>query len=648
MWKYFNRVKDMKHCLAFVFIFCSIVVGAQPLLIPYRDGKKWGYCDKDGKVLIQPQWDAAELFTGNKAVVTIDTAQDKWGNGKIVCIIDETGKYIIPPSFHWNGEWDRRGNLNAYGNDGKGGMIDTNGIVKIPFRYDRGNNVRYHNCGNRLFTSVLRNGKEGMVNESGVEVLPATYRVIPDCYTSNPPTFYAYISLDTVVLIDTTQRIIYMFEKGSYAHLVKRLSRYTNAILLRDNKKVFYWKDYPNGTPKQLPYDDIILDDEDSRGWIMVKQGAHYGLIDTNGKELLKPLYDQLYLRGKVIIAENSLLANKDPRARYEHAYLDPAALQRAPKMKPTEVSEIERYTRQQAEHSETRQENEANRNNNIIPVDKVLYADGHPVYQKGKYIIDLGQYDRDVYTAYTPAAIYDAGTKKLLGNTLVHEDFSLASPLTQWQIPKFSSISLMAYIQEGDLYGLADTNMKQVIAFQKYPVDGHNYIVHNGKPYVLVSNYGPANDLSSNRGYMFIGADGKVPPQFEPYINISPAMPYTGYRDSKYFIVKDKQGRTGVIDFDGRVQYSEVSFKQDIKNYYEDGLFLLGNGKLVDRHGSPLLNDITLQVITPAFYKHFAGSNDYDVAGGLYKVFLPAPNGRQSYFYIGTGGQAYVGSWDF
>ena len=53
------------------------------------DGK-WGYIDKDGKLVINYQFDEAATFFNNKAIVTL--------NGK-VGVIDENGKYEINPQF---------------------------------------------------------------------------------------------------------------------------------------------------------------------------------------------------------------------------------------------------------------------------------------------------------------------------------------------------------------------------------------------------------------------------------------------------------------------------------------------------------------------------------------------------------------------
>lgn len=66
----------------------------------FNDGKcavknkegKWGYIDKSGKIIINYQFDIAQKFMDGKAIVYLD---DKAG------VIDEEGKYIINPQFQY-------------------------------------------------------------------------------------------------------------------------------------------------------------------------------------------------------------------------------------------------------------------------------------------------------------------------------------------------------------------------------------------------------------------------------------------------------------------------------------------------------------------------------------------------------------------
>ena len=59
-------------------------------LFPVEIGGKWGYIDKAGKIVINPQFDDAFDFSEGLAPVAIG---DEWG------YIDKGGKFVINPQF---------------------------------------------------------------------------------------------------------------------------------------------------------------------------------------------------------------------------------------------------------------------------------------------------------------------------------------------------------------------------------------------------------------------------------------------------------------------------------------------------------------------------------------------------------------------
>ncbi|MFM7023593.1 MAG: WG repeat-containing protein [Flavobacteriales bacterium] len=74
-----------------LLLFCTSLIHAKikpndRLLIPYRAGKKWGFCDTNGRVFIKPAYDRVELFEHNLAVVT-DSA--------LISVINKRGKVVF-------------------------------------------------------------------------------------------------------------------------------------------------------------------------------------------------------------------------------------------------------------------------------------------------------------------------------------------------------------------------------------------------------------------------------------------------------------------------------------------------------------------------------------------------------------------------
>ncbi|MFH1515247.1 MAG: WG repeat-containing protein, partial [bacterium] len=90
------------------------------------DGK-YGFIDKTGKIVINPQFDETWHFSEDLAPVIIgDIESGKWG------FIDKTGKFVINPQFDWARDfldglaWARIGGEGFLGT-GKWGVIDKTG-----------------------------------------------------------------------------------------------------------------------------------------------------------------------------------------------------------------------------------------------------------------------------------------------------------------------------------------------------------------------------------------------------------------------------------------------------------------------------------------------------------------------------------------
>ncbi|MEM3502943.1 MAG: WG repeat-containing protein [Nitrososphaeria archaeon] len=87
------------------FTSCTIFKNTQfeinkqelPELIPYRVGNKWGYCDRNKNIVIQPTYGEAHLFSEGLALISLD---GKFG------YIDNSGKTIIEPLYDSAGDFN--------------------------------------------------------------------------------------------------------------------------------------------------------------------------------------------------------------------------------------------------------------------------------------------------------------------------------------------------------------------------------------------------------------------------------------------------------------------------------------------------------------------------------------------------------------
>ncbi|WP_118975184.1 WG repeat-containing protein [Taibaiella koreensis] len=151
---------------------------ALPRLIPYREGDRWGYADTTGFIRIRPQWHSAGLFHNNRAIVTVPGKE----RNITFCLIDTNGNYLIPPVRHWNGTYDA---LNSYDARKHWGMIDSTGVLLLPYEYDAPPApIRLYGDGQSLIT-LSRKGVLGIASPHGTVLLPPLYQTILPVYNTS-------------------------------------------------------------------------------------------------------------------------------------------------------------------------------------------------------------------------------------------------------------------------------------------------------------------------------------------------------------------------------------------------------------------------------------------------------------------------------
>lgn len=164
----------MQKLLVLFPCLLTIVLAAQNnnLLIPYREGMKWGYADTSGRVVIQPEYKSAEPFhylkskTGNETgegLAIVEQAGQQW-------VINTAGKTIIPPGYFIINYVNRAGDFiyhTVYGNTGSG--LYKNGKMVVPAIYE---DIQYLAAG--IF-KVKKEGKYGLCDGAGHFVADPKY-----------------------------------------------------------------------------------------------------------------------------------------------------------------------------------------------------------------------------------------------------------------------------------------------------------------------------------------------------------------------------------------------------------------------------------------------------------------------------------------
>jgi hypothetical protein len=147
-----------------------------PELWPVQQGKKWGYIDKTGRVVIPFKFDSADEFSEGLAAVGI---KEKTG------YIDNTGNLVIPPRF-----------LSGYPFSSGMALVITGEFIKDRYHMHK---LGYINRSGKLvikrkaldtkslfviykdlyfsegLVTIEKNGKFGFMDRTGKEIIPPTY-----------------------------------------------------------------------------------------------------------------------------------------------------------------------------------------------------------------------------------------------------------------------------------------------------------------------------------------------------------------------------------------------------------------------------------------------------------------------------------------
>ena len=92
----------------------------------FKINGKYGFIDKDGKVLVRPTFDGANHFGDDLAAVKVG---QKWG------FINDSGQFVIEPKFDEAGVFSE--GMVSVSINGKWGFVDKSGEVVVLFLFDK-------------------------------------------------------------------------------------------------------------------------------------------------------------------------------------------------------------------------------------------------------------------------------------------------------------------------------------------------------------------------------------------------------------------------------------------------------------------------------------------------------------------------------
>ena len=267
-------------------------------LLPVKSGEKWGYVNKKGVFVINPQYKDADFFREG-------IAQVKYSDGKIG-YIDKKGKQVIAAKYSQGTHFfEEKAFVVTPG--GFPECIDEKGNVVITPQYDGANSF------SEGLAVVRQNDKWGYIDKKGVMVIPfqfagafdfkeglalfyngndygfidkkGTYIITPQ-YDDRTCDFSEGLALihqgDMCGFIDKKGKVVInpQFE-GAFSFSNKL------AIFTLNHKWGFIDKSAKQIIPAQFENASDFFGDV---AW--VKLGDKWGLIDKNAKYLISPQYD--------------------------------------------------------------------------------------------------------------------------------------------------------------------------------------------------------------------------------------------------------------------------------------------------------------------------------------------------------------------
>ena len=662
------------------------VVDAQrlPVLIPYRDGNKWGYADSNGKVQLGPKWDEAELFYNGRARVVITKKDEDY-----VCTIDTNGHYIIPPWRHWNGKtynkWDAepyyRPTYNARSKKrNKWGIIDANNREVIACWYDKtiDPKSKYPTSGIFSYDSLLhtyaavvsKDGKYGIIDTGNRVLLPFKYDGIiwPRMPYECPPLYFKIVMKGKYGIIDTAGR-----------EIVPAKYDYISSSWPEKNKWIQLWKGKrklvadPNGKiivdikgySANFPQDSLIP---------VLKLTGRYGIMNYDYKEVIPCIYDGVsVMHDSICVLMDSLDMPNNKHTRYRKFYSSKT-------FKPiTDWLTDEQIYGKPKPTAPTQPP--------LPPVfpnsDSIDWMRTYSISrQRFSYPVKgIGRFSHKPYIA-----IMDTAGRYIL------------PPRESDATIRYYNLkdSLLVLLKENwdSFQCVTDFNLHQVMKFQRNSIETAFY--YNGRFYaVMNTKFGYYEYTGGRATYSYyhekpplciVGADGMMVKEFQQFGIINSCDQYgvaatsdqyysdAVYIDASephfggYFRVENEMGRMGIIQLGGRETFPAINFKYDILEPCGAGIFKVeshrkrGNreyvldivspkGKIVckpephmiDSNGHILLDSMTVSRVERIVVAQENGGSEQ--MGMLFKVFLsrePDEDYWNNFLYMDAKGRGY------
>ena len=240
-------------------------------LIPVKQGDYWGYIDKDGKFVVNPQFRNAYTFSGDRALV--QNTEGKYG------FIDMQGKLVISPIYK-SALYFSEGLAAVVKENQKLEYIDNTGNTVLTLDANMETAQNFHDG----LAMVEINGKKSFIDRTGKIVFGCPFEYVYEFHDGfalmsmkiKDKTKYGFIDKTGRIAINPTYDEASPFYNGMSAIEV-------------DDKYGFI--DNTGKTVINPQFEDVLYFTQDL---IAVKQGELWGFVDKAGKFAINPQYKEV------------------------------------------------------------------------------------------------------------------------------------------------------------------------------------------------------------------------------------------------------------------------------------------------------------------------------------------------------------------
>ncbi len=275
-------------------------------LIPVKSGQEFQYIDKDGKIVINPQFKSATVFREGVALVETSGDEPKYG------FITEDGKYAINAQYKEATVFSD-GLAWVVAENAAPAAIDKNGEVK--FTLQDAEEVRLYKDGFAAFSIVDAEGYEkwGFVDKTGKIVINPQFKAVSYfsdglCGVKSDDGRWGFINREGTITIN------YQFDETSDFRNNKCIVMSSNKYGVIDKEGKYIIN--PQFSDMVIDGDIFLVNQDGKWGWCdkdgkliinpqftnafpfngqnitSVQSGNSYGYIDKNGEILINPQFD--------------------------------------------------------------------------------------------------------------------------------------------------------------------------------------------------------------------------------------------------------------------------------------------------------------------------------------------------------------------